>query len=92
MVSDGTIDAEVAKGMHANLGEDLPRPIFIDAVEHPSDGIVVEHLRSDILSEKECDIPGTEELFHPVKGRSPRENIHDKPEKDRSGAYPHAAG
>ena len=92
VMNHGTIDAEAAECLYAHLGEDFPRPVLVDAVEHPSDGVVVEHLRGDIRTQKERNVPGAEELLHPVKGRSPRENIHDKPEKDRPWTHFHAAG
>src|SRR5208283_5364175 len=57
VMNHGAIDAEALERLHADLGENLPCSMLVDAVEDPADGVVVEHLRAHILSEKERSVP-----------------------------------
>ena len=67
LVHHRCVNAEVPECLQADLGEDLPGAVCVDAVQHPADGVVDEKSCGHSLSEEERHITATEEFFHPVE-------------------------
>src|ERR1039457_6828090 len=91
LVNDRAIHIEVVKDLDANFRKQFPCSVVMDAIQNTSNGIIVKHLRSHAISEKEWHIPHLEKLLYPVNRRPSTQNIHDKAQNYLAGTGVHAA-